>query len=88
MFDDVTFKNATLYVPEGEVKSYQAATGWKNFVNIVEGIPTGVKSVCVDEPESIETVRYNVNGGQIVRPTKGLNIIKSSDGTVKKTLVK
>lgn len=30
------YDNATLYVPRGTKAAYQAATGWKNFSNIVE----------------------------------------------------
>ena len=35
-FEYNTFKNATLIVPEGTLATYQAAEGWKEFVNMYE----------------------------------------------------
>ena len=35
-----------------------------------------------------ETSRYNVAGMSIDKPEKGLNIVKMSDGTTRKELVK
>ena len=36
-FASSTYKNATLKVPEGSVKAYQAATGWKRFKAVTDG---------------------------------------------------
>ncbi|MBR5148501.1 MAG: leucine-rich repeat protein [Bacteroidaceae bacterium] len=36
IFSDETYKNATLYVPQGCVTKYEVATGWSRFYNIVE----------------------------------------------------
>jgi len=36
VFDEITYKTATLYVPIGTRQLYQQAKGWKNFLNIVE----------------------------------------------------
>jgi len=35
-----------------------------------------------------EAMRYSTDGTRIASPKKGINIIKMSDGTVKKVLVK
>jgi hypothetical protein len=35
-----------------------------------------------------EVVRFNAAGVQVAAPVKGLNIVKMSDGTVKKVMVK
>ena len=37
MISDNTWSSATLYVPTGTTSLYRAATGWKKFVNILEG---------------------------------------------------
>ena len=35
-----------------------------------------------------ELSRYSVNGQRLTAPTKGLNIVKYSDGSVRKEMVK
>ena len=42
----------------------------------------------IEEKAGAETVRYNVSGQLIKAPQSGLNIIKLSDGTTLKVLVK
>ena len=91
VFSNKTYLNATLYVPEGRMKAYQAATGWQNFVYMEEGVPSAIQDIFIDatnESEIKEVARYNANGTQISAPIKGLNFIKYSDGTVKKVFVK
>ncbi len=54
----------------------------------VKGGTTGIEEI-EDECENvIETARYTVDGRRIITPEKGLNIVKYSDGTVKKIIVK
>jgi hypothetical protein len=89
VFSDKTYINAMLYVPSGRKKAYEAATGWQNFVYIEEGEPSGINPVHFAEgdlPEEME--RYDASGKLITEPVKGLNIIRMSDGTVKKVVVK
>ncbi len=40
IFSTTNYSNCTLYVPEGSVDAYKGADYWKNFTNIVGGIPT------------------------------------------------
>ena len=45
-FSNATFRNATLYVPEGTEEKYEATEGWKNFERIVViGVPQDVIEV-------------------------------------------
>ena len=89
VFSNKTYLNATLYVPEGRKKAYEAATGWQNFVYIEEGVPAGIHDVLFDDSsDAVEVARYDSNGKIILAPTKGLNIIKYSNGKVKKVYVK
>lgn len=81
------FTTATLYVPAGTKAKYEAAEGWKNFKEIIEmdgetGIATSVKGEA-----SIDNY-YDFNGHKLNKPTKGINIIKMSDGSFKKAIVK
>lgn len=44
MFGDVDKENCKLYVPAGSLKLYQAAEGWKEFLNIKEVETDGISS--------------------------------------------
>lgn len=48
---------------------------------------TGIENVN-NNSEATVVARYNVNGVQIAAPVKGINIVKMSDGTTRKVLVK
>ena len=75
------YLNSTLYVPYGSLSAYQAAEPWKNFWNISELAPTGIKGVEADKAKPIGI--YDIQGRKLNAPKKGLNII---DG--KKVMVK
>ena len=80
------YNNTNLYVPKGKKELYQQAECWKRFKNISEFDATDIK---VATNESVfEAARYNINGKLISSPQKGVNIVKMSDGTIKKVLVK
>jgi len=85
-FSQNTFNNATLYVPVGTIDKYKTTDGWKDFVFIEEGLPTEIRDVVGNK--TTENRRYTINGEIITTPKKGINIIKMSDGTTKKVLVK
>ena len=85
-FDTDIYNNSTLYVPIGTESKYQATDFWNKFTHIVEGVPTAIKTV--KQNEATETERYTTDGQIISKPQKGINIIKMSDGTTKKVLVK
>lgn len=51
--------------------------------------PSGIGGVPYSEPKPVTIVaRYNMNGQPLSAPQKGINLLKMSDGTVKKVLVK
>lgn len=82
-FWGVNMHECTLYVPEGSINAYKSAQQWNAFYNIETGIKTVPTSA-----SAIEVERYTTGGMRIASPQKGINIIKMSDGTVKKVLVK
>ena len=86
VFYDVDKKNCTLYVPQGTKQAYFLADIWGDFENIVEYDPTGIDKTTTSTAVK-EVSRYSVNGQRLVGPTKGLNIVKYSDGSVKKVAV-
>ena len=48
---------------------------------------TGIDSVTLN-PNAKEVSRYSADGQQLATPAKGLNIVKYSDGSVRKVIVK
>ena len=42
-FSNNTYNNATLYVPIGTTGKYKTKNGWKEFVFIEEGVPSGIE---------------------------------------------
>ena len=85
-FSGVGISKCTLYVPQGTEQDYWLADVWGDFGNIVEYDPTGIDRVTTST-DTKELSRYSVNGQRLSAPTKGLNIVKYSDGSVKKVAV-
>lgn len=75
-----------LYVPRGTVDKYKAANGWKDFRYIDEN-PNSTNLQEINSKYEIKTI-YSLNGVKLQTPSKGINIIKMKDGTVKKVFVK
>ena len=85
VFDDVVKETATLYVPVNSYTGYWLSDGWGDFKNIKTFDPTPVESVLTTDKAS-ELSRYNVYGQRQGKSIKGLNIVKMSDGSVKKIM--
>ena len=85
-FYGVDISKCTLYVPQGTEQDYWLSPGWGDFGNIVEYDPTGIDRVTTST-DAKELSRYSVNGQRLSVPAKGLNIVKYSDGSVKKVVV-
>ena len=47
-FANKVYRNATVYVPQGSLERYQAASVWKNFWTIKEFDPTGIEQLTID----------------------------------------
>lgn len=80
------YDNATLYVPVGTLEKYKATEGWKDFKNIEEFDPSGIKQVANDNVNS--SIVFDLNGKRLSNLQKGINIIRQSDGTTKKVIVR
>ena len=85
-FDGCDSKNCTLYVPNGTYDAYWLSE-FGYFENIVEFDATSIHNT-VATPKTQETARYATNGQRLTAPIKGINLVKYSDGTVKKEFVK
>lgn len=86
------FDNTVLYVPEASLEAYKAdtkfgalaANGRDNIKSI--GVLTGIDNIASED--AIEVARYDITGRQLKSAAKGINIVKYSDGSIKKVLVK
>lgn len=85
-FYGVDISKCTLYVPQGTEQDYWLSPGWGDFGKIVEFDATGIDKVTTSN-DAKELSRYSVNGQRLSAPSKGLNIVKYSDGSVKKVFV-
>ena len=85
VFDGCDAKNCTVYVPIGTYDYYRSSE-FGYFENIKEFDATGIDKVTTST-DAKELSRYSVNGQRLSAPAKGLNIVKYSDGSVKKVAV-
>ena len=85
-FSGADISKSTLYVPQGTEQDYWLSPVWGDFGKIVEFDATGIDKVTTSN-DAKELSRYSVNGQRLSAPAKGLNIVKYSDGSVKKIAV-
>ena len=82
---DIIYLAATLNVPIGSKALYSNVKGWKKFANIQETEFTGVETI---KQKSTPTSYYSINGEELNNVHRGVNIIRMSDGTTRKVVVK
>ena len=85
IFNRCDAKNCTVYVPKGTYDAYKSSE-FGYFEKIVEFDATGIDKVTTSTDVK-EVSRYSVNGQRLSAPAKGLNVVKYSDGSVKKVAV-
>ena len=85
VFNGCDAKNCTVYVPKGTYDAYKSSE-FGYFEKIVEFDASGIDKVTTST-NAKEVSRYSANGQRLSAPAKGLNIVKYSDGSVKKVVV-
>lgn len=85
-FSNVVYINATLNVPIGAKDEYQKDDYWKNFWFINEIDFSGIENISYFNVT--EVARYDIHGRLLSKPIMGINIVKYSDGTTIKELVR
>ena len=85
VFDGCDAEKCILYVPKGTYDDYWLSE-FGYFDNIVEFDVTGIDKVTTST-DTKEISRYSLNGQRLSAPAKGLNIVKYSDGSVRKVVV-
>ena len=90
VFGNTPLEEATLHVPSGSVDLYKAHEIWGKFGNIValseEEMPTIINSTKLNAPVIIGI--YDLTGNPISQMQRGVNIIRMSDGTTRKLMVR
>ncbi|MBO5628520.1 MAG: leucine-rich repeat domain-containing protein [Aeriscardovia sp.] len=91
VFENTPIGNATLHVPASSVNKYMTTKPWKYFKEVVvlsdsDPKPTRVKAI--ESQDMAKVSIYDISGHRIADTNKGLNIIRMSDGTTKKVVVK
>ena len=78
---------AVLYVPVGARDAY-VREGWQEWFADIQEYDYAAAMSIVQEGEAVEVSRHALDGTPLSRATRGLNIVKMSDGTVRKVVVK
>ena len=85
-FDDAIFKTCKLYVPNGLLEEYKKSFLWHHFVNMAEET-SDIEEIEFDKFDVIEIERYDIAGHRLYAPQTGVNIVRYSDGSIRKELV-
>ena len=84
--DDINKWACTLSVPEGYLSAYQQADQWKDFFFINDDV-SGIDALPANGLPQAKDY-YDLNGKRVSQPLRGLNILRMSDGTIKKVVIK
>lgn len=81
--------SCTLYVPLHCASAYRGSNVWQQFF-IEEADLTGISQPTVDYIDGSGSVkqRFGLGGQHLSSPTKGINIVRMSNGRVRKVVVK
>lgn len=83
-FSNIVFVESTLYVPKGSVETYQSAEIWEKFFEIKE-YDENASSLSIRDDVNLSIIAiFDINGRRLLYPQKGINIVKYSDGTIRK----
>lgn len=84
LFSSTAYANAVLYVPAESVNAYKAADGWSSFSKIQA---IGTTDVALIGSDNTAVEYYDLSGKMIDAPQSGFNIIKYSNGQIKKVFI-
>lgn len=88
-FRNVSASECTLHVPDDCKESYASTEPWSYFVNIVDSRePSSIGITPSDNCTAKAAGYFNAKGQRISQPQNGVNIIRRTDGTSRKVLVK
>ena len=80
-----TYNQATLYVPEASLEAYKTTSDWNRFGTILPITSTDINYNTANKEVMIDAV-YDLDGKRSNGTSRGLNIIRMSDGTTRKVM--
>ena len=86
----ISLNEATLYVPANAIEDYKSAILWSDFgtiLPITSDTPVAVQNVEASGVKSLHDA-YSLDGRRLTAPKRGLNILRMSNGSTKKVVVK
>ena len=86
--DDSYIENATLHVSAASVEAYKSTYPWSKIKKVVALTDQELSINGVISYNNAEIVRYTIGGQRTNQSCKGLNVVRMSDGTTKKVIVK
>ena len=75
-----------LYVPNTSLYSYETTVPWKFFGAILPILSDEIDNCTADPSADIDAI-YNLEGKRINGTNRGLNIIRMTDGTIRKVKI-
>ena len=88
-FDSIDFENCRLVVPTGTYEAYSSAPIWSLFKNIRESTTTGINEIMDNDGKTVGIKEvYDISGKRLDEVQSGFNIVRLSNGEVKKIIVK
>ena len=85
IFDNTTLEKVYV-VDENAKTAYQAKNPWKEYAIVV--MPTGIEELETDKTAPTIVGYYDLNGKPINGKQRGAAILRYSDGTTRKVLMK
>ena len=84
-FYNTPFDQATLYVLEASLDAYRTTSPWSGFGTILPITSVGINYNTANKEVTIDAV-YDLDGKRSNGTSRGLNIIRMSDGTTRKVM--
>ena len=89
VFLDSPIESATLYVPAAFLEAYKSTEPWSGFGTIVGLSQDVIDGIGLTPAVSKEEEDwFTLDGKKLIKPQRGINIVRYSDGTTRKVLVK
>ena len=86
-FKDSPISQASLYVPNLNIEQYRATKPWSDFKSIKGLSEESAIDIILSNKEYIDTY-ISIDGKKKNHPSQGVNIIRTTNGTFKKVLMK